>query len=89
MKEKEARELLIYMLTSAAGLSEEPKSYGPLRMIEAAARLTGLLLETSPEDPALKAIRSTIDSGRNKSMSDPEGFQAMLQDAVLAAVDLI
>ena len=89
MNEKEARELLIYMLTSAAGLPEEPKSYGPLRMIEAATRLTRLLQEVSPEDPALKAIQSTIEAGRNKSMTDPEGFQAMLQEAVLAAVDLI
>ena len=55
----------------------------------AAARLTRLLLQASPEDPALKAIQSTIEAGRNKSMTDPEGFQAMLQDAVLAAVDLI
>ena len=89
MNEKEARELLIYMLTSAAGLPEEPKSYGPLRMIEAAARLTRLLQEVSPEDPALNTILSTLESGRNKSMTDPEGFQAMLQEAVLAAVDLI
>lgn len=89
MNDTEARELLIYMITSAAGLPEEPHSYGPLRMIEAAARLTKLLLQQNPEDPALNAVLNTIEAGRNKSMNDPEGFAAMLQEAVVAAVDLI
>ena len=34
MKNKEASlELLIYMITSAAGLENEPHIYGPLRLI--------------------------------------------------------
>ena len=89
MNDTEARELLIYMITSAAGLPEEPHSYGPLRMIEAAGRLARLLLKESPDDKALKQVLATIESGRNKSMNDPEGFNAMLSEAVLAAVDLI
>ncbi|MGM9548669.1 MAG: DUF6092 family protein [Faecousia sp.] len=89
MKDIQARELLIYMLTSAAGLPEEPKSYGPLRMIEAASRLAALLLQENPKDPALNAVRGIIEAGKNKNMTDPDGFQDMLQDAVLAAVDLI
>ena len=32
-------ELLIYMATSAAGLTDEPVNYGPLRMITAAQKL--------------------------------------------------
>lgn len=89
MNETEAKELLIYMITSAAGLPEEPHSYGPIRMIESASRLTRLLLKTNPDDPALKNVLAVIESGRGKSMNDPDGFRAMLQDAVLAAVDLI
>lgn len=34
MNQMDARELLVYMTTSAAGLNGEPHYYGPLRMIE-------------------------------------------------------
>ena len=45
MKNKEASlELLIYMITSAAGLENEPHIYGPLRLIEASQRLCQLRL---------------------------------------------
>ncbi|MDO5545924.1 MAG: DUF6092 family protein [Eubacteriales bacterium] len=89
MNDIQARELLIYMLTSAAGLPEEPKSYGPLRMAEAASQLAALLLQEHPEDPALNAVRGIIEAGKGKNMADPDGFYEMLQEAVLAAVDLL
>ena len=33
MKQDKYFELLVYMITSAAGLKGEPRIYGPLRMI--------------------------------------------------------
>ena len=50
MKQDKYFELLVYMITSAAGLKGEPRIYGPLRMIEASGRLCMLMLEEDPDN---------------------------------------
>lgn len=83
-------ELLTYMITSAAGLVGEPRSYGPLRLIESARRFTALLLEREDTDHGtLRDILKIIDSGRGLSMTDPQGFREMLSHAAAAATRLL
>lgn len=82
-------ELLIYMVTSASGLENEPHIYGPLRMIEAAQRLCRLLLADAQDDKHLTELISIIEDGKQKSTSDEEGFYKMLQDASAKLVDFI
>ena len=53
-------ELLIYMATSAAGLTDEPVNYGPLRMITAAQKLTEYMLKQDPDNAVLRAIADDI-----------------------------
>ncbi len=90
MKNKEASlELLIYMITSAAGLANEPRIYGPLRLIEASQRLCQLLLEESPENQDLKDLITLIEEGKHKCTSDEPAFYQMLQDSAAKLVDLI
>lgn len=90
MKNKEASlELLIYMITSAAGLENEPRIYGPLRLIEASQRLCQLLLEESPENQDLKNLITLIEEGKHKCTSDEPAFYQMLQDSAAKLVDLI
>ena len=45
MRQEDYFELLVYMITSAAGLKGEPKIYGPLRRIEASERLCSRMLK--------------------------------------------
>ncbi len=61
-------ELLIYMVTSASGLENEPHIYGPLRMIEAAQRLCRLLLADSQDDKHLAELISIIEDGKQKAL---------------------
>lgn len=82
-------ELLIYMITSAAGLENEPHIYGPLRMIEASQRLCGLMQEEDPDNEDLKELIRIIENGKQKSTSDEEAFYQMLQDAAAKLVDLL
>lgn len=82
-------ELLIYMITSAAGLENEPHIYGPLRMIEASQRLCGLMQEEEPDNEDLKELIRIIENGKQKSTSDEEAFYQMLQDAAAKLVDLL
>ncbi|RHR21887.1 hypothetical protein DWX43_23020 [Clostridium sp. AF19-22AC] len=90
MNNKEAyMELLIYMITSAAGLENEPHIYGPLRMIEASQRLCGLMQEEEPDNEDLKELIRIIENGKQKSTSDEEAFYQMLQDAAAKLVDLL
>ena len=48
-------ELLVYLITSAKALPEEPASYGPLRLTEAASRLCKIICEKYPENTAYRA----------------------------------
>jgi hypothetical protein len=87
--QQEHLELLIYMLTSAATLGNEPKIYGPLRLAEASERLARIMLNRDPENSNLKELIGIIQEGKQKTMSDEAGFYAMLQKAVSKLVDLM
>lgn len=89
MNQNDYFELLVYMITSAAGLEGEPRIYGPLRMIEASQRLCCLILENDPENQNLRELIELIENGKGKTMSDENGFYQMLQDAAAKLVDCI
>jgi hypothetical protein len=74
--------LIGFMLTSAHGLVDEPKSYGPARLLEAAGRLLDLMEEGGMLDDSLKEIKGIIDNERFGPM-DEEGFPARLDQLAL------
>ena len=43
-------ELLVYLITSAKALPEEPACYGSIRLTEAASRLCKIICEKYPEN---------------------------------------
>ena len=71
--------LVGFMLTSARGLVEEPKSYGPSRLLDAAGRVLDTMDEQSMLDQSLQEIKTQIDDERFGPMDD-EGFVARLDD---------
>ncbi len=76
-------ELLGYLLTSARGLLEEPAEYGPLRLLEGASRLCGLMMAGgSSYTEALGELKSGIDAGKFSVISDSEAFAQTLDRAV-------
>lgn len=86
--QKELQDLLIYMITSAAGLPGEPHMYGPLRLIESSRRLAGMLGDAYG-GAVFEELAALIDAGKGKNMTDPEGFCEMLQDAAAKATELL
>ena len=74
--------LIGFMLTSAHGLVDEPKSYGPARLVEAAGRLLDMMEERGMLDDSLKEIKGIIDNERFGPM-DEEGFPARLDQLAL------
>ena len=89
MNNAEEFELLVYMITSAAGLKGEPKVYGPLRLAEASQRLAELRLREEPENEHLKELVQIIENGKRKSMTDEEGFYQMLNEAAEKLADCL
>jgi len=81
--------LVGYMLTSACNLVNETKSYGPLRLIDAASRLITVLSENAISSPSLEKIQEKIEQGKLKVMEDDSQFSSFLNDLVLYTVSLM
>jgi hypothetical protein len=56
--------LLGYLLTSARGLADEPKGYGPFRLLDAAGRLLEIMEEHGMGDDFTKRVLEQIDEVR-------------------------
>lgn len=83
-------DLLVYMVTSAAGLEKEPAIYGPLRLAEASRRLAAVMahaIDAAPGSAAqaehLRELAELIDARKNDCMTDAASFYGMLGDAAL------
>lgn len=81
---KQLFELTGYMLTSARGLIDEPRLYGPFRLIDGVSRLCGILEEEeSSYRDFFRALKARVDKGKYAVMSDEESFVKLLDDLVL------
>ena len=74
--------LVGFMLTSAHGLLDEPQSYGPARLLEAAGRMLDMMEEQGVLDESLMQIKGLIDNERFGPM-DEDGFPARLDQLAL------
>ena len=71
--------LATYLLTSARGCVDEPKLYGPLRLVEAISRLVALT-ETADfaKDEFLIQAKKKIDANKHLVMESEEEFTKFL-----------
>ena len=90
MNASESMELLVYLVTSAAGLRGEPEIYGPLRLIEASKRLALMLADQDAEhEGSLRELAELIDARQNDCMTDEESFYRMLDAASAKLVECV
>lgn len=77
-------EIATFLATSARGCIDEPRLYGPFRLIDALSRLLDLPKYASclSEDPFFDQIKKEIDEKKVLIMSDVEGFQDFLDHLV-------
>lgn len=81
LKEDEAIELLALLITSARIQMDEPAHYGPLRLLTATERLSGMILERSSEksrDFLAENIQRIPEM--HMAMSDVEAYTAGLDE---------
>ncbi|WP_017602838.1 DUF6092 family protein [Nocardiopsis alkaliphila] len=71
--EEELLLLAAYLLSSGRGLLEEPRSYGPLRCLDAARRVLRLRVEAGGgENPELTSLKERMDEVMCGAMVDRE-----------------
>lgn len=80
--------LVGFLLTSARGLVDEPKTYGPSRLLDAAGRVLAMMDEQGILDGSLREIRAEIDRELSASM-DQERLLAKLDELALRWTELI
>lgn len=74
--------LVGFLLTSAHGLFEEPPSYGPFRLMDAAGRLLEVMESHGLADPLHARLTEAIEAERFGNSSD-EQLRAVLDGLCL------
>lgn len=81
LTEEEAVELLALLITSARIQMEEPANYGPLRLLTASERLSGMIVERASEK-SREFLQENVDRipHMHMAMSDVEAYIAALDE---------
>ncbi|MFQ6016285.1 MAG: DUF6092 family protein [Anaerolineae bacterium] len=82
LSEDDAFELLAFLITSARGCIDEPETYGTFRLIDAASRMIGFILESGQAEDTkfLRELKDEIDQKKLWLMTDEEGYFQFLRD---------
>jgi len=72
--------LLAFLITSARGCVDEPPLYGPLRLVDAAARLIEIMEKEGKATLELLELQKLIEEKKDLVMYDEEGFIEFLDD---------
>ena len=78
--------LISFLLTSARGCIDEPKMYGPFRLVNATNRVIELLGHRGLDDDFLRQIKTKLDEIEGIDLNDEESFIKSLDDLILAVV---
>ena len=79
MDNRERFELCMYLAASADGLKDEPKAYGPLRLLEVLGRVAAFGGQAN-QDPFLLRIAEEVQEKKRLMMSDSELFNKAISE---------
>ena len=83
MDEKEIIKLFAYMVTSARGCVDEPKIYGPFRLVDSISKLYSILKENNLiGNGEVSKIIEKIEEKKYSCMTDEKEFVTMLDDVI-------
>jgi len=85
MTDEQIFDLCMYLATSAEGLKEEPKDYGPLRLLEVLERLA-LLGADAYENAFLREIAEYARTKQDLVMTDTTLFYQAIEKLVIKFV---
>jgi len=82
MNKDELFDLCVYLATSAEGLRDEPKDYGPLRLLEVLERLAAFAVKQH-EDPFLREVADEVNEKKDLVMFDSAAFYQFIEQLVV------
>lgn len=85
MNTNEVLDLCVYIATSAQGLKDEPKDYGPIRLLEVLSRLADHA-SAETDDSFLREIAAEATAKLRLVMTDRDAFYAYLEQLVIRLV---
>jgi len=82
LTEEDVFELLAFLATSARLCVDEPKLYGTFRLVDAASRLLGFVLESDQleDKQSLQQLKDEIDEKKFLMTTDQKGYVQFLDD---------
>ena len=87
--QEQAVRLLCFMVSSARGLLDEPKLYGPRRLVDATEQLLSLLEQAGIYDRSWDELKEFIHSNRGHMQRDAEHAREFLDSLMELAVELL
>ncbi len=75
-------DLFCYMSSSARGLVDEPKLYGPLRLLETMERIISVLEDKDMSNEFYTELKENIGENKYIVMQDEEKFVESIDDIV-------
>ncbi len=82
-------ELLIYLITSAQALPNEPEMYGSIRLTQAAYTLVEILSEKDPLNEHYQKLLQRMQNDKSKALSDSDAFFNMLSECCEILVESV
>lgn len=82
LTKEQAMQLIAYLTSSAEISLQEPVHYGTLRLVDAAGRMIGFMLENGVEDEGgfLRALKDEIDTKKLWAMWDQPAYFQFLRE---------
>ena len=74
---------LLYLLSSASGLFDEPKDYGPFRLVEAAERFINIVDKLGYKDNDIEEINTSILNNKELLFNDKKAFSEYLDKLIV------
>ena len=81
----DAFKLVCFMISSARGLLDEPKLYGPRRLVDATDMLLELLEGADTYDPSWRELANRLRSGKDPMQRD-EDYSREFLDSLMDIV---
>ncbi len=82
---KELISICVYAVSSAIGLQDEPKEYGPLRLMELVDRIIQYCINQG--DESLQEIKDKIGEKQELVMTDPEKYYESMSEVLKSLIE--
>ena len=90
MNKRDLLDLLAFIISSAKGCINEPKMYGPFRLVDSISRIIEMLKKNGiPIDDDINKIVEKINNEKYSLMEDERQFISMLEKVSLELLELI